>query len=140
MSLKKYRDIEIMRRNYWTDAVHNYYNVALSEGSLRRLYKKCYTESGNNVHRTVRCFISTIVSESGTALEFADVEIPDNTAVAPLGALGGASRRKRRTRAKKATKKRKITKRKCNIKHNKRRYTKHKRAKKASKHTRKRKH
>jgi len=132
--------IEIMRRNYWTDAVRNYYSDALSEGSLGRLYKRCYTASNNSVRKTVICFISTIVSASGTALEFDDVEIPDKTAVAPLGALGGASRRKRRTRAKKATKKRKITKRKCNIKHNKRRYTKHKRAKKANKHTRKRKH
>jgi len=131
--------IEIMRRKYWTEAVRNYYSDALSADSLGRLYENCYTDSNSNVRRTVMCFISTIVSASGTVLEFDDVEIPDKTAVAPLG-LGGASRRKRRTRAKKATKQRKITKRKCNIKHNKRRYTKHKRAKKAIKHTRKRKH
>ena len=125
---------------YRTNTVFGYYS-GLNNPSLGRLYKKCFAQSNRNVHKTVRCFISTIMyTATNEFLNPLNVVIPQNTAVDPIDHLGGASRRKRRTRAKKATKKRKITKRKCNIKHNKRRYTKHKRAKKASKHTRKRKH
>jgi hypothetical protein len=131
--------------------IHKYY-TSLTRDQHTRFREKCYVSNYNegetSIHDTVLAIIGGYVNGSRSKFDMESFEIPQNrdpssprSSASTRGfGLGGASRRKRRTRAKKATKQRKITKRKCNIKHNKRRYTKHKRAKKASKHTRKRKH